>query len=357
MDRRILHVDAAGAAVRIDCGGLSHRGRDSVLAREAGAPAHGRRALTSEPAVNLSNRLQAALGDDYQLERELGGGGMSRVFVATEKSLGRRVAVKVLPPELGAAVSVERFRREIQLAASLQHPHIVPLLTAGEAGGLLFYTMPFIEGETLRARLTREQRLRVPDAARSLRGVLEALAYAHRRGVVHRDIKPENVLLVDEHALVTDFGVSKALTQATDGGALTTAGIALGTPAYMAPEQAAGDPDVDHRTDIYAAGVLGYEMLSGRTPFGGQAVQRVLAAQVMNRPEHITRSRPEVPPGLAATVMRCLEKDPAKRWQTADELKRELEQASTATPAAVPRRGRRSVGVAVALLGVLAVAG
>jgi serine/threonine-protein kinase len=294
--------------------------------------------------------LQAALGDDYQLERELGGGGMSRVFVATERRLARRVAVKVLPPELGAGVNVERFRREIQLAASLQHPHIVPLLTAGEGGGLLYYTMPFIEGETLRQRLTRQQRLEVQDAARILRGVLEALSYAHRRGIVHRDVKPENVLIVDEHALVSDFGVSKALTQATDGAALTTAGIALGTPAYMAPEQAAGDPDIDHRSDIYAAGVVGYEMLSGRTPFGGQAVPRVLAAQVMQRPEHVTRIRPEVPPALAATVMRCLEKDPAKRWQSADELKRELEQVATVSRAAVPGRRRMpaiAVGIAV----------
>jgi len=280
---------------------------------------------------------------------------MSRVFVASERRLGRRVAVKVLPPELGAGVSVDRFRREIQLAASLQHPHIVPLLTAGEAGGLLYYTMPFIEGETLRERLRRERRLGVSDAARILRGVLEALAYAHRRGVVHRDIKPENVLLVDDHAMVTDFGVSKALTQATDGVALTTAGIALGTPAYMAPEQAAGDPDVDHRSDIYAAGVLGYEMLSGRTPFGGQPVQRVLAAQVMNRPEHVTRVRPEVPSGLAAAVMRSLEKDPAKRWQSADELKRELEQVSTAgAPAVAGRRRWPAVVAALALAGIVA---
>src|SRR5882762_4378667 len=219
--------------------------------------------------TDLLQRLQAALGDRYTVERELGGGGMSRVFVAQERGLGRRVAVKVLPPELAAAVSIERFRREIQLAASLQHPHIVPLLTAGEAGGLLYYTMPFIDGETLRARLARDGRLRVPDAVRILRDVLDALAYAHRRGVVHRDIKPENVLLVDEHALVTDFGVAKALTQASGSASgLTSAGIALGTPAYMAPEQAAGDPQVDHRSDVYAAGVLAYEMLGGQTPFG-----------------------------------------------------------------------------------------
>jgi serine/threonine-protein kinase len=306
--------------------------------------------------TDLSARLQAALGAQYRVERELGGGGMSRVFVAQERDLGRRVAVKVLPPELGAAVSVERFRREIQLAASLQHPLVVPLLTAGETDGLLYYTMPFIEGETLRARLARDQRLSVPDAARVLRDVLEALAYAHSRGVVHRDIKPENVLLVHDHALVTDFGVAKALTQATGEGALTTAGIALGTPAYMAPEQAAGDPSTDHRSDIYAAGVLAYEMLGGRPPFGGEPA-RVLAAQVMHRPEPVTRVRPEVPPSLASSIMRCLEKDPARRWQSADELRREIESAATASPIAAARgagRSRRRWAAALVIAGALA---
>ena len=287
--------------------------------------------------ADLLTRLQVALGDRYTVERELGGGGMSRVFVALERGLERRVAVKVLPPDLAAALSVERFRREVQLAASLQHPHIVPLLTAGEADGLLYYTMPFIDGETLRARLSRDGQLKVPDAMRVLRDVLDALSYAHRRGVVHRDIKPENVLLVDDHALVLDFGVAKALTQATGEGNLTSAGIALGTPAYMAPEQASGDPTVDHRSDVYAAGVLAYEMLGGRPPFSG-GVQRVLAAQVMNRPESVARLRPEVPALLASSVMRCLEKDPADRWQSADDLKRVIEGASTGG-AAAPRAG------------------
>jgi eukaryotic-like serine/threonine-protein kinase len=303
--------------------------------------------------TDLLARLQTALGDHYMVERELGAGGMGRVFVALERGLERRVAIKVLPPDVAAALSVERFRREIQLAASLQHPHIVPLLAAGEAGGLLYYTMPFIDGETLRARLARDGRLRVPDAVRILRDVLDALAYAHRRGVVHRDIKPENVLLVDEHALVTDFGVAKALTQAGGGGGgdLTSAGIALGTPAYMAPEQAAGDPQVDHRSDVYAAGVLAYEMLSGQPPFTG-GVQRVLAAQVMDRPEPMARLRPEVPPALASSVMRCLEKDPANRWQSADDLKRELEGTATGGPvAAVTGPGtRRWRGAAAALM-------
>ena len=307
--------------------------------------------------TDLLARLQAALGDRYTVERELAAGGMGRVFVALERGLERRVAVKVLPPDLAAAVSVERFRREIQLAASLQHPHIVPLLAAGEAGGLLYYTMPFIDGETLRARLARDGRLRVPDAVRILRHVLDALAYAHRRGVVHRDIKPENILLVDDHALVTDFGVAKALTQATGGSGLTTAGVALGTPAYMAPEQAAGDPAVDHRSDVYAAGVVAYEMLGGETPFGG-AAQRVLAAQVMERPRSVARIRPDLAPALVSGVMRCLEKDPADRWQSADDLKRELDSAATVGPASVGGSRRRwRTAVVVLLVAASLVAG
>ena len=312
--------------------------------------------------TDLLGRLQTALGDRYTVERELGGGGMGRVFVALERGLDRRVAVKVLPPELAAALSIERFRREIQLAASLQHPHIVPLLAAGEAGGLLYYTMPFIDGETLRARLARDGRLSVPDTVRILRDVVDALSYAHRRGVIHRDIKPENVLLVDDHALVMDFGVAKALTQATGSGSLTSAGIALGTPAYMAPEQAAGDPQVDHRSDVYAAGVLAYEMLGGQTPFSG-SVQRVLAAQVTDRPAPLARLRPEIPPALAASVMRCLEKDPANRWQSADALKRDLESTASSTGSPVgtmrgpDRRRWRAAAAALVVAGVLVGAG
>src|SRR3989449_724831 len=207
-------------------------------------------------------RLQAALGAAYRIERELGGGGMSRVFVAEEVELGRRVVIKVLAPELAAGVSVDRFKREIQLAASLQHPHIVPLLAAGPAEELLYYTMPLIEGESLRAKLAREGALPISDTVRILRDVADALAYAHKHGVAHRDIKPDNVLLSNHHAVVTDFGVAKALSQSTGRSSLTSAGVALGTPAYMAPEQAAADPHTDHRCDLYAVGALGYEMRS-----------------------------------------------------------------------------------------------
>jgi len=310
--------------------------------------------------TDLLARLQAALGDRYQLGRELGGGGMSRVFVADERGLGRQVVVKVLPPELGAAVSAERFRQEIRLAASLQHPHVVPVLTAGEGGGLLYYTMPLIEGETLRARLARVGPLPVADAIRILRDVLDALGYAHRHHIVHRDIKPENVLLTDRHALVTDFGVAKALTQAASGGGgVTSAGVALGTPAYMAPEQVAADPQIDHRSDIYAAGILAYEMLAGRPPFGsaGESPQRVLAAHVITRPEPLGQVRPHLPPALVAAVMRCLEKDPADRWQSADDLRRALESiGATGRTAWLGRLGRwlewRTALVVVAAAGV-----
>ena len=259
------------------------------------------------------------VGTAYRLQKELGGGGMSRVFLAEETRLGRQVVIKVLPPEMGAGVNAERFEREIQLAARLQHPHIVPLLTAGASGDLLYYVMPFIQGESLRVKLAREGELPVAEAVKILREVMDALAYAHRNGVVHRDIKPDNVLLSEGHALVTDFGVAKAVSASSgDGGSsLTSLGVALGTPAYMAPEQAAADPHVDHRADIYAVGVLAYEMLCGRPPFTAPTPQALLAAHITQTPDPVSRYRPAVPAQLNALVMRCLEKRAADRWQTA----------------------------------------
>ena len=285
---------------------------------------------------DLLARLQRAFGDAYHLERELGGGGMSRVFLATETALGRKVVLKVLPPELGAGVNIDRFRREIQLAASLHHPNIVPLFTAGEADGLLYYTMPLIEGDSLRTRLAREGELPVGEVVRLLRDVADALACAHEHGVVHRDIKPDNILLSRHHALVTDFGVAKALSEATGGTSLTSAGVALGTPAYMAPEQATADPHVDHRADIYALGALAYEMLAGRPPFIGPTPQAVLAAQVTQAADPVGRLRPSVSPALAGLVMRCLEKRPADRWQNADELLQQLDSMATPTLGMAP---------------------
>jgi tetratricopeptide (TPR) repeat protein len=277
---------------------------------------------------DLQSQLQTALGGTYALVRELGGGGMSRVFLATETALGRQVVIKVLPPEMGAGVNQDRFQREIQLAARLQHPHIVPLLTAGATGDLWYYVMPFIEGESLRAKLGREGELPVPEAVRYLRAITDALAYAHAQGVVHRDIKPDNILISGKHALVTDFGVAKAVS-ASAGSTLTSLGLALGTPAYMAPEQAVGDPHLDHRADLYAAGILAYEMLTGRLPFGGVTPQALLAAHVTEAPEPLERHRATVSPALAGIVMRCLEKKPADRWQRAEELLAALDAAAT----------------------------
>jgi len=248
---------------------------------------------------------------------------MSRVFVALDRSLGRMVAIKVLSPEVAAELKTERFRLEIQLAAKLQHPHIVPLLFAGENRGLLYFTMPFIEGESLRAKIGREGPLAMSDALRTLRHVASALAYAHKQGVVHRDIKPDNVLLSGEFALVTDFGVAKALTASTtaDGNQqLTGGGIAIGTPAYMAPEQALADPSIDHRADIYAFGVVAYEVLTGVPPFKAKTAQATLAAHVVEEPKPIIDKRPDIPANIATLVMRCLAKRPDERPQNASEL-------------------------------------
>ncbi|HET9038766.1 MAG TPA: protein kinase [Gemmatimonadales bacterium] len=268
--------------------------------------------------------------------KELGGGGMSRVFLAEEVRLGRQVVLKLLPPETGAAVNVERFEREIQLAARLQHPHIVPLLTAGASGDLLYYVMPFISGESLRLKLAREGELPVAEAVRILREVVDALAYAHRNGVVHRDIKPDNILLSEGHAVITDFGVAKAVSASSGGSSLTSLGVALGTPAYMAPEQAAADPHVDHRADIYAVGALAYEMLAGRPPFTAPTAQALLAAQITQAPDQLVQHRRTVPPGLNTVVMRCLEKRAADRWQSAAEMIPQLDAMSTPSSGTMP---------------------
>jgi eukaryotic-like serine/threonine-protein kinase len=284
----------------------------------------------------LVERLQAALGDAYRIERELGGGGMSHVFLARETALGRSVVVKVLPPETSASVNIERFRREIQLAASLQHPHIVPVLAAGQSGDLLYYTMPLVEGESLRAKLAREGEMPVSDAVRVLRDVVDALAYAHARGVVHRDIKPDNVLITGSHAVVTDFGVAKAMSASSGSSSLTSLGVALGTPAYMSPEQAAADPHVDHRADLYAVGAMAYEMLCGRPPFSGMSPQQVLAAHVTLPPAPLSGQRTSVPPALNTLVMRCLEKKPADRVQSAAEMLTQLQAMATPSGGMAP---------------------
>jgi len=293
----------------------------------------------------LPTQLQKTLGDAYRLERELGGGGMSRVFLAEEVRLERKVVVKVLSPDLAQGLSAERFEREIRTVAGLQQANIVPVLTAGETDGLPFYTMPFVEGESLRAHLARGP-LAIGEVVSVLKDVTKALAYAHQRGVVHRDIKPDNVLLSGGTAVVTDFGIAKAIAAAKQGvgpdgnlptGVLTQLGTSIGTPAYMAPEQAAGDANVDHRADIYALGAMAYELLSGHLVFPDRTPQRMLAAHMSEQPRAIAALRPDVPASIAELVMRCLAKDPQDRPQSASDIVRALDGVSSGSgDAAMP---------------------
>jgi tRNA A-37 threonylcarbamoyl transferase component Bud32/tetratricopeptide (TPR) repeat protein len=282
--------------------------------------------------MELREQLQHTLGSTYTFERELRGGGMARVFVAEEARLGRKVVVKVLSPELAADISAERFEREIKLAASLQQANIVPVLTAGDAAGVPYYTMPFVEGEGLGARLRNCGAMSISDAVSVLRDVARALAYAHERGIVHRDIKPDNVLLSGGAAVVTDFGIAKAISASrthSDGATLTQMGTAIGTPAYISPEQAAGDPAIDHRADIYSFGCMAYEMLTGKPPFTNRTPQRLMAAHLAEKPQQILEVRSDTPPVLAAMVMQCLEKDAAARPQAAGELFAALDATTT----------------------------
>jgi serine/threonine-protein kinase len=316
--------------------------------------------------TEFRDRLRAALAPIYDLGEELPGGGMSRVFVATERALGRRVVVKVLPPELAAGVNRDRFQREIQLAASLQHPHIVPLLAAGEDAELLYYTMPFIDGESLRDCVARKGRLSVREVVRMLHDVVDALAYAHGRGVVHRDIKPGNILTQGSHALVTDFGVAKAISAALPGTGMTTTGMAIGTPAYMAPEQLAADPAADHRIDLYAVGLLAYELLAGKSPFASASPTETMAAQFTRDPAPLETIRDDVPPALASLIRRLLSKRADDRPADAHQVLAALEAlpvpSGPATPTASIRAGRpgrrmkQAVWVAIGLI-ALAVAG
>ena len=310
----------------------------------------------------FSNTLQAALGPEYSLESELPGGGMSRVFVASDVQLGRKVVVKVLPPELAAGVNHERFRREIQVVAQLQHPHIVPLLAAGEQGSLIWYTMPYINGHSVREAIARGEKFSIRDVVRIMRNVADALDYAHGLGVIHRDIKPGNVLLLASHALVTDFGVSRAISASMPASGYTSAGMAIGTPAYMAPEQIAADPAADHRMDLYALGLLGYEMLTGEVPFKEDSPQKTMAAQLTRDPSPVETSRADVPPGLAALIRRLLAKLPADRPQSASAVVASLDDilvSSGATLAPLkmtrPPSVARTVGIVAA--GIVVVAG
>ena len=282
--------------------------------------------------TSLHDSLQTTLSSAYKLDRELMGGGMSRVFVAEERALGRRVVVKVLAPELAAGVSLERFKREILLTARLQHPHIVPILATGETDGRPYYTMPFVEGESLRVRLFRTGAMPVSEVVAIIRDVARALDFAHERGVVHRDIKPENILLSGESATVSDFGISKALDAARtpdQSGTLTALGFAVGTPQYMAPEQIAADPDIDGRADLYSLGCVAYELLVGEPPFTGVAPAALLRAHLTQDPGLVSAKRGDVPEALSNLIARCLAKDPANRPASARDFLSLLDDAAS----------------------------
>jgi TolB-like protein len=312
--------------------------------------------------------LPELVGDRYQVGRELGRGGMARVYLARDLKLGRDVAIKVIRPELSASLGHDRFLREIEIAARLRHPNIVPLHDSGEVSGSLYFVMPYEEGPSLRERLAESGALPVAEALNGLRDVARALAYAHEHGVVHRDVKPDNVMLSGGAAVVTDFGIAKAVSAAlTDvsGTTLTQSGSAIGTPAYMAPEQATGDPSTDHRADIYSFGCLAYELFTGKAPFSGHSVHLVIAAHLARVPPLVTTLRADVPPAVAGLIARCLEKNPADRPQSARELLASLDSVATtgsSSPAqaraAVPRPARAlrwaGLALAVGLIGTAA---
>ncbi len=272
----------------------------------------------------VADRLDDTIRDHYVIERELGRGGMATVFLAHDLRHDRPVALKVLHAELASTLGPERFQREIRLAARLQHPHIVPVFDSGGSGSVLWYTMPYVAGHSLSARLGTGELLPIVEVVRILRDVVGALAHAHAHGVIHRDVKPANVLLSDGHALVMDFGIAKVISDAADS-ELTQPGVTVGTPAYMAPEQAGGDPDIDHRADIYALGALGYALLTGEPPFRGTPSE-LMVAHTIREPEPVSRRRPDIPPALAQLVMTCLQKDPARRWQSSKEIRAQLDE-------------------------------
>src|SRR5512141_1822695 len=293
-----------------------------------------------------ATRLGTALADRYRIERELGAGGMATVYLAEDLRHERQVAIKVLRPELAAVIGAERFVREIKTIAALQHPHILGLIDSGEVNGTAYYVMPYVEGESLRDRLTREQQLPVADAVRLATEVADALDYAHRHGVIHRDIKPENILLHDGHALVADFGIALAVSSAGVSSRMTETGMSLGTPTYMSPEQAMGEREITARSDIYALGCVAYEMLTGEPPFTGGTAQAIVAKVMTEKPAPPSRSRDTIPESVDDAVLTALAKLPADRWPTAAAFIAALEGSAkgrTVVTRRVPVRSRWSV--------------
>src|SRR5438445_5754279 len=297
------------------------------------------------PLADPFQQLRATLADRYTFERELGRGGMATVYLAQDLKHHRKVAIKVLEPELAAALGPDRFLREIEIAAGLSHPHILPLYDSGEAGASLYYVMPYVEGETLRGRLNRELQLPLEDALRITREVADALSYAHGHDVVHRDIKPENILFQAGHAVVSDFGIARAITAAA-GGSLTATGIAIGTPAYMSPEQATGSSRLDGRSDIYGLGCVLYEMLAGEPPYTGPSAQVVMAKRVADPVPSVRRLRETVPSAIDSAITKALAKSPADRFGTAEGFAAALG-VGVAAPGAPRRFSRLRVPIAV----------
>jgi serine/threonine-protein kinase len=305
-------------------------------------------------------RLSAALADRYAIERELGAGGMATVYLAHDVRHDRKVALKVLRPELSAILGAERFLHEIKTTANLQHPHILSLFDSGEADGLVYYVMPYVEGESLRDRLAREKQLPVEDAVRIAREVADALHYAHEHGIVHRDIKPENILLHGGHAMVADFGIALAASRSEGSTRMTETGMSLGTPYYMSPEQSMGEREITPKADIYALGCVLYEMLTAEPPFTGATAQAIIARVMTEEPRSLTLQRKSIPPHIEAAVERALEKLPADRWASAAEFGAALADAGARGHGGTDARKRRAVllatvsGLALGALGLAA---
>jgi len=301
--------------------------------------------MTSGGEGGLQARLAAALGDAYTIEGEIGRGGMGVVYRARDERLKRLVAIKVLPPELAFRADIRaRFIREAETAARISHPNVVPIHSVGEADELVYFVMGYVDGESLAVRLKRRGRLSIDESRRICRETADALSAAHQQGVIHRDVKPDNILLEGTRGrvMVTDFGIAKALS--AEGGTLTEAGIAIGTPAFMSPEQAAGDREIDGRSDIYSLGIVTYQMVTGELPFQAPTVPGLLMKQISEEPTPVDQKRPEIPRELGQTVMRCLEKDPERRWPTADALRRALETGTfTPPPPRLPTRGSEAI--------------